>query len=166
MFETSRLVIFPLTEKELDDLLNDRENFKNGTGYIYEGEELEGILYDIFSKRIKTIKESNEEYYWYTMWVYAIKSTKTIVGSIACKNSPLGNKDIEIGYGINAKYGKQGYTTEAVKALTRWILQQSCVQSVIAEVEKENVASQRVLQKCGMKKYKTIHNSFWYKIER
>jgi hypothetical protein len=63
MLEIDRLVIWPLTGERLDELLNEREDFENNTGYIYEGEPLEGILYDIFSKQVNIVKESKQEYY-------------------------------------------------------------------------------------------------------
>ena len=162
MLETDRLVVFPLTAVELDDLLNRRSCFEVSTGYSYDGEQLEGVLYNIFSRRVDILKDPVKEYYWYTMWVFALKSTKTVIGSISCKNAPTDSEDIEIGYGINQKYEKQGYTTEAVKILSQWILHQHGVQSVIAEVEKDHIGSQRVVEKCNMKKYRTIDNDDWY----
>ncbi len=166
MFETERLVIFPLTAKELDDLLCRRSVFEESTGFNYDGERLEGILHRIFSGRVNVLKDPAKSYYWYTMWVYALKSTKTIIGSISCKNAPADRADIEIGYGINEKYEKQGYTTEAVKILAEWILNQDGVQSVIAEVEKDNTGSRRVMEKCMMVKYQTVGNDEWYKLEK
>ena len=43
----------------------------------------------------------------------------------------------------------QGYTTEAVQAMTQWAFQQKDVVFVEAETDPENKASQRVLEKCG-----------------
>lgn len=166
MLETDRIVVFPLSAGELDALLNRRSDFEEGTGFGYEGEPLEGILHTIFSRRVDVLKDPSKSYYWYTMWVFALKSTKTIVGSIACKNTPSESRDIEIGYGINRKYERKGYTTEAVKLLSEWILDQDGVESVIAEVEKDNIGSQCVVKKCGMKKYQTINNDDWYKLEK
>ncbi len=164
MFETERLVVFPLTAKELDALLNRRSDFEESTGYSYDGELMEGILYHIFSGRVNVLKDPSKNLHFYTMWVYALKSTKTIIGSISCKNSPSDSEDIEIGYGINLKYERQGYTTEAVSVLSEWILQQDGVKTVIAEIEKENTASRRVAQKCNMMKYQTVGNDEWYRL--
>lgn len=166
MIETHKLQLFPLDAHHLDMLLNDRMNFEKHTGYIYDGESLDGILYDIFSEKLKKVKRLPEEYFWHSIWVYAVKSEKMIVGSMACKNSPDENRDIEIGYGINLKYENKGYTTEAVNAFIGWILARESVDSVIAEVEKENTASQKVLQKCRMKKYQAINDNEWYRISK
>nr|WP_321436868.1 hypothetical protein [uncultured Bacteroides sp.] len=35
---------------------------------------------------------------------------------------------------------------------------------IIAETEKDNYASQMVLQKCGMKKYKESDTGFWWEV--
>ena len=74
------------------------------------------------------------------------------------------NGEVETGYGINEKYRCQGFMSEALTAISDWALNQSKVLKVIAETEKENTASHKVLQKCGFKKYKETEESyFWYK---
>ena len=163
MLETDRLIIFPLTAVELDNLLNRKSDFEDSTGYRYDGEPLDGILHLIFSRRVNVLKDPTKNLYFHTMWVYALKSAKTIIGSISCKNAPTDSEDIEIGYGINRMYEKQGYTTEAVNMLSEWILQQDGVESVIAEIDKENAGSRRVAEKCSMVKYRTIGNDEWYR---
>ena len=42
-----------------------------------------------------------------------------------------------------------GYATEAVTAITEWALKQDKIYCVIAEVDKNNIASIRVLEKSG-----------------
>lgn len=53
------------------------------------------------------------------------------------------------GYGVLPEYEGNGYTTEAVKAMTQWAFGNSDVAFVEAETEPGNKASQRVLEKCG-----------------
>ena len=52
-------------------------------------------------------------------------------------------------YGISEEYQGQEYATDAVNAVVKWVLQQHKVCCVEAEVEADNLASIRVLQKCG-----------------
>ena len=59
------------------------------------------------------------------------------------------NGSTEIGYGISEEYQGQGYATDAVNAVVAWVLQQHKVCCVEAEAEADNLASIRVLQKCG-----------------
>ncbi|MCR4719897.1 MAG: GNAT family N-acetyltransferase, partial [Firmicutes bacterium] len=55
----------------------------------------------------------------------------------------------EIGYGILEEHQCQGYATEAVKAVLTWAFQNPKVTAVEAETDAENMASKRVLEKCG-----------------
>jgi RimJ/RimL family protein N-acetyltransferase len=58
---------------------------------------------------------------------------------------------IEIGYGLAARYRGQGFGTEAVKALTRWLLAQPAIRRVCARTHVGNMASRRVLEKAGFR---------------
>ena len=52
-------------------------------------------------------------------------------------------------YGIAEEHQGRGYATEAVTAAVSWALQQNAVSCVTAEVDKDNIASIRVLEKSG-----------------
>lgn len=160
--ETERLLLFPLTGEQLQLLITDVAEFEKQTAYHYCGEVLEGELYDIFKGQIEPVKEAEENYVWLTFWMIALKSNKTIIGSSCFKNNPSKDGSVEIGYGINSCYESRGYMTEAVRGLLGWALKQPGVLKVIAEVDKGNIASSRVLQKNGFSKYKSVDNFDWY----
>ena len=46
-------------------------------------------------------------------------------------------------------------------AMTQWALKQDGVLSVIAETELDGFASQRILKRCGFKKYKEEAATWW-----
>ncbi|MFQ8664983.1 GNAT family N-acetyltransferase [Anaerostipes caccae] len=50
---------------------------------------------------------------------------------------------------MSTGYEGNGYATEAVSAIIHWAVQQQGVTSIEAETEFKNVASQRILEKCG-----------------
>jgi RimJ/RimL family protein N-acetyltransferase len=56
--------------------------------------------------------------------------------------------------------------TETLSTIIKWSFSQNKVKIVTAETNKDNKASQRVLEKVGMKKYKEEEKTFWYKIEK
>ena len=55
----------------------------------------------------------------------------------------------EIGYGILDEFQRNGYATEAVKLAVKWAFEQPKIVAVEAETDPDNVASQKVLAKCG-----------------
>jgi len=57
---------------------------------------------------------------------------------------------VGIGYVMNRAYQRNGYMTEATRAIIDWAFQQPSIYRVYATTDVENVASQRVMEKAGM----------------
>lgn len=88
-----------------------------------------------------------EQWVWYAIWVIELKDG-TYIGDLSFKGIDS-NGAVEIGYGILAGFEGRGYATEAVSAIVQWAAEQPEVTRIEAETEIENLASQRVLEKCG-----------------
>ena len=132
MIETERLHIYPASKEEMEDFISSQTNDILKTAYQ---EMLAGCLMH------------QEEWNYYAIWMIE-KKDGTHIGECCFKGiSPNGSA--EIGYGISEEYQGRGYATEAVNAIVEWVLQQHRVLSVVAEAEADNLASIRVLQKCG-----------------
>jgi ribosomal-protein-alanine N-acetyltransferase len=56
----------------------------------------------------------------------------------------------EIGYALGRKYWNMGYMTEAVDEVLRFGFQRMELNRIEARCEVENIASARVMEKCGM----------------
>ncbi len=68
--------------------------------------------------------------------------------------------EVYIGYIINPLYWKNGYAGEAIKALIDHLAVVSKIKSVKATCDVLNIASQKVLEKCGFNLTSTIANDF------
>ena len=55
----------------------------------------------------------------------------------------------EIGYNLNRNFWGKGYATEAAKAMIQWAHEQFDARDFTAFYAEENIASARVLEKCG-----------------
>ncbi len=75
------------------------------------------------------------------------RSSGLCVGGIGFKSTPNERGEVEIGYGICHSFQGRGVATEAVIALCDFA--QHGARVVLAETDRENVASQRVLEKSG-----------------
>lgn len=62
------------------------------------------------------------------------------------------NQDIEIHYGISKEFDNKGFITEAGEAVIEWLSSQTDVKKIYAHCDLENIASQAVLNKLGLKK--------------
>jgi len=115
--------------------------------------------------RLRKVLEDGENYLWLTNWAVALKEENRIIGFIMIKGYPNENGEVIVGYGIEEKYRKRRYATEALKGLTEWIFKNPKAVSVIGDTEKENIPSQKVLENAGGIKYKETDELVWWKIE-
>lgn len=67
----------------------------------------------------------------------------------------LDTGEIKVGYLLHKKYWNKGYATEILKALLNWAKVNVNTDYIIAYADKNNEASFRVMEKCGMKYYKS-----------
>ncbi len=99
---------------------------------------------------------------WYTYWLIVDTAVSRGVGLVGFKGSPDRSGVVEIGYGLDVHYQRRGYATEAVQTMIDWAFTQPDCKVVTAWVRKDNPASQRVLQKVGMRFVRaTLTQLFW-----
>lgn len=60
------------------------------------------------------------------------------------------NGYLQLGYDVGPAYRNQGYMTEAVRAVIRYMLTEADANRVYCSVRAGNAASRRVCEKCGM----------------
>lgn len=162
--ETDRLEIIPLNYNQLKLLTEDVDQFERELNCQYCGEEMEGIILDIFKGQVEIVEKNRESYFWHTFWLFRIKNEGKFIGSACFKNSPDDKGEVEIGYGINENFRNYGYTTEAVSAMCKWAFKRPNVTRILAQTEKGNIASQKVLRKCNMKIFKETEKRYWWQL--
>jgi RimJ/RimL family protein N-acetyltransferase len=104
----------------------------------------------IYKAKAELMEMSPEAWLLSTAWQMIARDTGELVGEIGFKGPPrLG--EIELGYSTRAAFRGRGYMPEAVAALCRFAFAQTQhpTDTVCAVTERDNLASQRVLQKCG-----------------
>jgi RimJ/RimL family protein N-acetyltransferase len=70
-----------------------------------------------------------------------------------------GTQEIEVGFRLAKEYWGQGLATEATRAVLRYGFEVLGLERIIGLTQPENVASQRVLEKSGLKHEK---NAYYY----
>ena len=100
----------------------------------------------VWLARIQTATESSP---WTHGFTAVLREGGTQVGGAAFKGPPFEDGVVEIAYGIAPEHQGQGYATEAAEALTNFAYQSGRVRVVRAHTKPDNVASARVLIKCG-----------------
>lgn len=160
--EPSRLELFSLSLKQLQDLLKDPSIFESSTGYIYDGEPLAPPISIAFSSACEKLKTDPEHSIYYSIWMIALKESKTVIGSIALKNIPNAKGEVEIGYGIHLPHQGKGYMNEALKSFTKHVKSLPNVKEIIAQTKKTNISSQKVLENNHFTIYKSTILYYWW----
>ena len=166
ILETKKLKLIPLDDYNLRLLVKDRQKMERNLGVKINDTELEESEIIALRTSLQKVIENKEDYLWYTNWVIVLKKENIIIGGLCYKGSPDEKGRVEIGYGIQEEYRCKGYTTEAVKELTNWAFNFNNVTEIIAETEKDNLPSHRVLEKVGMEKYEENEKMFWWRINK
>ncbi len=86
-----------------------------------------------------------------TAWPLVELSTGKLVGEVGFKGPPDNDGGMEIGYSTRAAFRNRGYMSEAVDALCRYAFESPplFLKYVFATTLPDNLASHRVLSKCG-----------------
>lgn len=72
----------------------------------------------------------------------------TLIGAVG--GFPKRDGDVEIGYSTLPGFQRQGYGSEAARALVEWLLRQTDVKSVSAQTYPRLPESIKVMERCGM----------------
>lgn len=144
ILETNHFVLRTWTEADAEDLYeicrDDRVMKYIGAGVGY-----------------KTLKESVDFLNWavayqaknnFCRWAVTEKSSGEIVGSCGFAR-PHKTEEIELGYLFAVKHWGKGFATEAASACLKFGFEKLGFPEVIALIDKENVASRKVLEKIG-----------------
>jgi RimJ/RimL family protein N-acetyltransferase len=98
---------------------------------------------------MERLKKSVGPDIWTCMFRIRLNEDGTEIGSCCFKGAPDENGVVEIAYGIDLPYRNRGFATEAVCALLKYASSLGEVRIIRANTKAENVASERIVTKCG-----------------
>jgi len=159
--ETERLFLKLLTLSQLKLWVNNILTLEVELNCKCNKEPIEGFFLNIINNQIKIIENDPVNYVYHSFWFIIRKEDKRVLGSIDYKNIPNEKKEVEIGYGLEKQFEHNGYMTEAVSAFCKMSFKDEKIETIVAETEVENIASYKVLERCGFKKYKEERTHWW-----
>ncbi len=149
MIETERLLLRKFVPDDLDWLARmraDVEIMKYITGAQSRGQVAERL-----QQYISFYDDHN-----FGFWALVHKQHAQPIGW--CGLHTLDNTpEIEVGYGIDIPYWRQGLTTEAAEASLRYGFEQAGLERIVAVADPQNMGSWGVMEKLGMKFEKLAH---------
>jgi ribosomal-protein-alanine N-acetyltransferase len=144
--ETPRLVLRPFVMEDASDMFTNWASDPEVTKYLtWPTHSNVDISCMVLSDWVS--QYSNEHYY---QWAIVPKDLGQPIGSIAAVqlNDRVGK--VEIGYCIGRAWWHRGYTTEALRAVIRFFLDEVGANRVEACHDPRNPNSGAVMAKCGM----------------
>ncbi|MBU2949650.1 GNAT family N-acetyltransferase [Tamlana agarivorans] len=146
IIETKRLWIREIEPEDIDCLLQ-----------IYNHpENMVFIPNSNFKWTETSLKEKyhkiNQDYInGFGVFLVQLKDSDTVIGEAGLFNSFENTKHLELGYIVDHKFWRNGYGSEICKALINYGFQQLKLDKLTARMFKENLASIKLSEYCGMK---------------
>ncbi len=165
--KATRLELIPLSRNQLIDYLAGDEILIRELGPVSRDILTEALRVAISLKLEKMPGIDHVDHPWITYWLMVLKENQSGIGMLGFKGIPDQDGQVEIGYGIDPAYQTQGYTTEAVNRLIQWAFKDPRCQRIIAQgTRKDNPASNRILEKVGMKIYQETTGTYSWALDR
>jgi len=161
---TERLRLIPLNAKYLKLLIEHEKELANELSLSKLERIFDAELKQALNYRRSKVLEDEENYIWYTNWLIVLKEQNCAIGGIMLKGMPNDRQEVVIGYYTFPSFQGRGYMTETIITMKNWLHSQPNVQYIIADTEKDNIASHRVLEKAGATLYKETESLYFWKL--
>ena len=142
IIKTDRLCLRAIDDGDREGLIELLKNEEIGKTFMvpdFKSREQELKMFETF----KRLSRSDERF------VYGIYLSEEMIGFV--NDVDISETAVELGYVIHPIHSGKGYMTEALNAATEEIFK-SGIPTVKAAAFEKNIASMRVMEKCGMKR--------------
>ncbi len=151
IFETERLYLRKFTMDD-SELLFSLNNNPEVLKYLHEPppvlEKMKSVLADIILPQYHL--------YNHGRWAVHLKTDNEFIGWCGLKYVKE-RDEIDLGYRFFEQYWGKGFATESAKATVKYGFEQLRLDRIMAQAHVDNIASQNVIEKCGLQFYQ---NSF------
>lgn len=152
LFQTKRLYVRSLRKTDLENFqkLLDHpkvKKFTNGKGILLEEGEPD-------FEKLLTLSRAKNKSFW--VWAVILKESSKFIGTCAVIKNDAGEH--EIGYRLMEDYWHKGFGQEIANELIEFACEEMEIDNLTAYVDKENVASIRILGKSQLNFRKEVFN--------
>lgn len=106
--------------------------------------------YTSLAATIRKIEQDNQNSDSEPPYGWVIQAKTEMVGTIGAYDYEPQTNSIEIGYSIFRNAWGQGYATEALSEVIRYLFEEKSIDKICAWCHRGNIASQKVLEKAGL----------------
>ncbi len=118
---------------------------------------------DTREKAIEMIDWLNDQYQNHNgvNWGLTLHNDDRLIGQCGCHAWDRDNRRVDIGYHLMPLHWGRGYATEATRAIVGWCFDRLDVHRVQGDCTDGNIASERVMLKCGFRHEGVWRESCW-----
>ena len=106
---------------------------------------------ELAEEKFNDILKTNEKNDHYGVYKVILLESNKVIGF--SKIVPYEKDSLEIGYALLVPFWRKGYTLEMIEKMTDHCLNYFPDKKIIAIVNKENIGSLKVLERCNFKEY-------------
>jgi len=148
--ETARLRLAPWAPEHLLAMIEGDERFEVEAGLpLADGLREFFVSDEVSPVWLAHLRDAAGPDPWTLGFAIVHRKDNRVIGSAAFKGAPDSDGVVEIAYGIAPGYQRQGFATEAARALVSFALERVDVTSIRAHTKPDNGASGGVLAKSG-----------------
>ncbi len=156
--QTERLVLRKIRLEDAEDMY----------AYSQDSKATQYLLWDPHPNLLYTeqyIRYLQERYAAGDYYDFAIecKEDGKMIGTVGFTSFDLPNLSAEVGYVVAPKYQGQGYATEALGKVISFGFERCGLARIAAVCMKDNIASLRVMEKCGMEREGLLRSAVYAK---
>ena len=146
--ETYRLILRKFTLDDAKDMFNNYGSDSDTSKYLVWN------THKNIEDSISYIKDVLEKYKKdsFYCWGVVLKETNALFGAISVIDLDIKNHTAEVGYCYGSKWWGNGYATESFRRVIAFLFDEVGIETIYADHYLDNVASGRVMEKCGLKK--------------
>ncbi len=156
--QKGRLSLLPLTDdilnKYIDDLweYSSNEKFYAYLEYKCFASKQECLQY--FTNILRSIHDNNG-----MLWLIILLSENKAIGTIRLTYWDLNRENVQVGYGISPKYGRNGYFTEALGSIIKFTFDVLGFYRIESWTRSDNVGSIKGIEKLGFEHEGTLREN-------
>lgn len=153
MIMSQRLLLAPLTPEALTALMKpDRESAEAELGGRFPSSEIvPPLMADALDYFLGIASASPESAAWGAR-AYVTVDTRVIAGLGGFTGPPDDQGFVMMGYSVFPAMQRQGYASEAARALADWAMSQPGITGIRATISPRNIASERVAAYAGLRR--------------
>ena len=160
--ETDRLLLRPFAESDLDALANILAR-PDVMRYLYEEPRTRQEVAAVLAQRVtmNTLEQQGDN----LMLAIEVKDTGTMIGSANLTWTSQEHAQGEVGYTLHPDHQGRGYASESVRAIMDYGFREIDLHRIVGCCDDRNEASQRLLERVGMRREAHFREHEWVKGE-